>query len=74
MAFVIGKARVAQIKRMTIPNLELQAAVYGAQLAQFVKDEMDIEIHKKIFGLIVRPFCIDYGHLRFVIGCSLLTD
>ena len=42
VAFVIGKARVAPIKRMTIPNLELQAAVYGAQLAQFVKDEIDI--------------------------------
>ena len=49
VAFVIGKARVAPIKRMTIPNLELQAAVYGAQLAQFVKDEMDIETHKKVF-------------------------
>ena len=34
---------------MTIPNLELQAAVYGAQLAQFVKDEMDIKIHKQVF-------------------------
>ena len=49
VAFVIGKARVAPIKRMMIPNLELQAAVYGAQLAQFVKDEMDIEIQKKVF-------------------------
>ena len=46
VAFVIGKARVAPIKRMTIPNLELQAAVYGAQ---FVKDEMDIGIHKQVF-------------------------
>ncbi|XP_075263453.1 uncharacterized protein LOC142355053, partial [Convolutriloba macropyga] len=48
-AFVIGKPRVAPIKRMTVPNLELQGAVYGAQLAQFVKDEVDIEIHKKVF-------------------------
>ena len=46
---MIGKARVAPIKRMTIPNLELQAAVYGAQLAQFLRDEMDIEIHKQVF-------------------------
>ncbi|XP_075253227.1 uncharacterized protein LOC142345029 [Convolutriloba macropyga] len=49
VAFLIGKARVAPKKRMTIPNLELQAAVYGAQLAQFVRDEMDIEIHKQVF-------------------------
>ena len=42
---MIGKAK----KRMTIPNLELQAAAYDAQLAQFVKDEMDIEIQKQVF-------------------------
>ena len=47
--FVIGKARVAPIKRMTFPNLELQVAVYGAQLAQIVKNEMNIEIHKQVF-------------------------
>ena len=34
---------------MSIPNLELQAAVYGAQLAQFEKVEMDIEIQKQVF-------------------------
>ncbi|XP_075241673.1 uncharacterized protein LOC142336649 [Convolutriloba macropyga] len=49
VAFVIAKARVAPIKRMTIHNLELQAAVYGTQLAQFVRDEMDIEINKQVF-------------------------
>ena len=48
-AFVIGMARVAPIKQMTIPILELQAAVYGAQLAQFVKDEMNIENLKQVF-------------------------
>ena len=47
--FVIGKARVAPLKKMIIPNLELQAAVYGAQLAQFVKEEPDIDFAKSIF-------------------------
>ena len=45
----MGKARVAAIKRMTIPNLELQAAVYGAQLAQFIKEEQDIEYSDCVF-------------------------
>ena len=47
--FIMGKARVAPIKRMTIPNLELQAAVYAAQLAQFVTEDHDIHINEKVF-------------------------
>ena len=46
--FVIGKARVGPLKKMTIPNLELQAAVYRAQLAQFVKEEQDIDFAESI--------------------------
>ena len=34
---------------MTIPNLELQAAVYGAQPAQFVKEEQDKVFAESIF-------------------------
>ena len=74
VAFVIGKARVAPIKRMTIPNLELQALLFGAHLAQFVKDGMDTQINKQVFWSVVRPFYTGYGHLRFVIGSSLLAD
>ena len=47
--FIMGKARVAPIKRMTIPNLELQAAVHAALLAQFVTEEHDIHINEKVF-------------------------
>ena len=43
------KARVAPIKRMTILNLELQAAVYGAQLVQFIKEAQDIEYSDRVF-------------------------
>ena len=34
---------------MTFPNLELQAAVYGDQLAQFIKEEQDIDFAESIF-------------------------
>ena len=34
---------------MTIPNLELQAAVYAAELAQFVREMHDIHIKEKVF-------------------------
>ena len=49
VVFMMGKARVAPIKRMTIPNLELQAAVYGAQLAQFIKEQQYLEIGNYFF-------------------------
>ena len=49
VVFMMGKARVAPIKRMTIPNLELQAAVYGAQLAQFIKEQQDLETGNYFF-------------------------
>ena len=45
----MGKARVAPIKRMTIANLELQVAVSGVQLAQFTKEEQDIEYSDCVF-------------------------
>ena len=44
--FLIGKARVAPIKRLTIPNLELQAATIGSRLAVYIKEELDIRIAK----------------------------
>ena len=47
--FVIGKARFSPLKKITIPNLELQAGVYGDQLAQFVKEEQDIDFAESIF-------------------------
>ena len=45
LKFVMGKARVSPIKRITIPNLELQAATNGAKLAKFVKEQHDITIN-----------------------------
>ena len=37
--FILGKARVALIKRMTTPNPELLAATSVAKLALFIKEE-----------------------------------
>ena len=43
------KAGVAPIKRMTIPNLELQVAGHGAQLAQLIKEQQDLEFENYFF-------------------------
>ena len=70
--FVIGNTIDAK-NPMTIPNLELQAVVYGAELAKFVKNEMDVKLEKHFFCLIKRQFYTGYRHLRLVIASSLVT-
>ena len=49
LRFLNGKFRVAQLKQMTSQNLELQVAAYGAQLANFDKEQHDIKFSKNIF-------------------------
>ena len=44
-AFVFGKARVAPLKQHTITKLELQATVFGARLAKFIRREQRIDIN-----------------------------
>ena len=46
LAYVIGKCRVAPIRHMTIPKLELQAAVYGVHLRKQILSEHDVTIDK----------------------------
>jgi hypothetical protein len=49
VALVTSKAKVAPNKVMTIPRLELQAALLGARLAKFVETEHRIKIDSRVF-------------------------
>ena len=44
ITFLIGKARVTPMKRLTITNLELQAATLGSRLATYIKEELNLHI------------------------------
>ncbi|XP_037825845.1 uncharacterized protein LOC119613850, partial [Lucilia sericata] len=48
-SLVASKTRVAPLKPISIPKLELMAAVIGLRLANFVVNEMSIKVHSKFF-------------------------
>ncbi|KAK3087993.1 hypothetical protein FSP39_013221 [Pinctada imbricata] len=48
-SFLIGKARVAPLKVVTIPRLELTAAVLSVKMSSFLKRELNIHINKEFF-------------------------
>ena len=48
-SFVTSKARVAPIKQLSIPRLELQAAVMAIRVAETVKTEHDMTVHETVY-------------------------
>lgn len=48
-SFVTSKSRVAPLKAISIPRLELMAAVLGAKLAESITKALDIEMSRVVF-------------------------
>ena len=48
-SFVMGKSRLAPLKTITIPRLELSAAVLATKLDKSIKREIDIPINDSVF-------------------------
>lgn len=48
-SFVMGKARLAPIREISIPRLELTAAVISVKLSHATRDELDLTVNKVIY-------------------------
>lgn len=48
-AFIMGKARVAPLKTVTIPRLELTAATVAAKMDKMVQAELDMDLEESVF-------------------------
>ena len=48
-SFIVARSRVAPIKPVTIPRMELVAAVVGVELTTFLKRELDLKLNDTIF-------------------------
>ncbi|XP_068720553.1 uncharacterized protein [Montipora capricornis] len=60
-SFVIGKSRLSPLKHLTIPRLELSAAVAAARLDKIIRSETDIQVVESV--LWTDSTCI-LGYLR----------
>ena len=48
-SFLIGKSRLSSLKQLTIPRLELSAAVVEARLDRMLRQEIDMQVGESVF-------------------------
>ena len=48
-AFLMGKARVAPLKSVTIPRMELTAATVAVRMDQMMQEEIELQLEPSVF-------------------------
>ena len=48
-SFITGKARVTPLKKITVPRLELTAAVVSVRVSEQLRRELEVEVVKEVF-------------------------
>ena len=48
VSFLIGKFRVIPLKHMTIPRLEITAALVAVKVSKFLNKELKLKRHSKV--------------------------
>lgn len=55
IAFIMGKSRVAPLKTVTIPRMELTAAVLATRMDKLWRRELMMELKDSVFGRTIPP-------------------
>ncbi|XP_028413990.1 uncharacterized protein LOC114536852 [Dendronephthya gigantea] len=50
-AFLVGKSRVPPLKPLTVPRLELQAAVLATRLSTSIQKELNVSVHENFYWI-----------------------